>query len=84
MKSIFAPKKSFRPYAVRDVLGNYEPQVGIEYAAALRVSDKHVANRRRLGCAYFDATKGVLFLLEDTEDGTHWDLTKQGAKLCRR
>ncbi|EJD50894.1 hypothetical protein AURDEDRAFT_135210 [Auricularia subglabra TFB-10046 SS5] len=32
---------------------------------------------KRVGCAYFDSTNGVLYLLEDTQDGSHYDFTKQ-------
>lgn len=30
----------------------------------------------RIGCAYHDPTKGVIYVLEDTEESSHFDLTK--------
>ncbi|KAG9315778.1 DNA mismatch repair protein mutS [Chiua virens] len=30
----------------------------------------------RIGCAYYDPAKGVVYVLEDTQEGAHYDLTK--------
>ncbi|KAG6837182.1 hypothetical protein H0H93_013409 [Arthromyces matolae] len=34
-----------------------------------------------LGCAYYDASKGVLYVLEDTQDSPHFDLTTMRSSL---
>ncbi|KAH7099547.1 DNA mismatch repair protein MutS, partial [Auriculariales sp. MPI-PUGE-AT-0066] len=36
-----------------------------------------ISNRQRIGCAYIDATTGILYLFEDTQDGAHFDISKQ-------
>ncbi|KAI9573599.1 DNA mismatch repair protein MutS [Boletus coccyginus] len=36
----------------------------------------HVRASGRIGCAYYDPVKCVVYVLEDTQEGTHYDLTK--------
>ena len=32
----------------------------------------------RIGCAYYDPVKCIVYVLEDTQEGAHYDLTKMG------
>lgn len=38
--------------------------------------DDTLKNRSRVACAYYDPVKRFVYVLEDTEENVHFDLTK--------
>ena len=40
------------------------------------IQPAHFSNSGRVGCAYYDPVKCVIFVLEDTQETSHFDLTK--------
>jgi hypothetical protein len=35
----------------------------------------------RIGCAYFDPVQRLIYILEDTPESSHFDLTKMGGRI---
>ncbi|KZV85506.1 hypothetical protein EXIGLDRAFT_574333, partial [Exidia glandulosa HHB12029] len=53
-----------------------EPERFVRSSHQILAQGAHVT-RSRIGCAYFNSTNGVIYLLEDTQDGVHYDFVKQ-------